>query len=116
MSYYKEYDTPNGKIYSSWAFCVNEREMSKQNHDTYCNYNGRYIHAHGDWRDVEKVCAENPDKMVYVESNPTYHENHYRIIQNPENLGVEELALIVDGGNLCFGFKGSPMQIDVYTD
>lgn len=116
MSYVKEYDSPNGKFYSSWAFNENSHELSKQNHEVLRKFDGKYIKAHGDWRDVEKVCSENPDKMVYVETTQTYHEQHFSIVQNPDNLSEAELALIVDGGNLCFGFKGSQTRIDIYTD
>lgn len=116
MSYAKEYDSPNGKLYSCWAFDENERELARQNHDVLSKLDGKYVKAHGNWHDVEKVCSENSDKMVYVETMQTYHERHFRIVQNPDNLSTAELALIVDGGSLCFGFSGSQTYIDIYTD
>lgn len=116
MSCVKEYDSPNGKFYSCWAFDENAHEFATHNHNVLRKFDNRYIMARGSKENVARVCAENPDKMVYVTSGQSYGRQQYRIMQNPENLSVEELALIVDGGNLCFGFRGSPLYIDIYTD
>ena len=47
---------------------------------------------------------------------PGYAHARYRIIKNSAGLSTNELALICDGGNLCFGYRMSGDEIYVYTD
>lgn len=83
------------RIYSSWAFTENEREKSKVNYEIY-----------------EKI--KDKAEVKWVGSG--YGHTKYEVISNPENLTTEELALICDGGNLCFGYRTEGDLIVIYTD
>lgn len=40
----------------------------------------------------------------------------YRVLRNKPNLNSEDLAIICDSGNLCFGYRTEGSIICVYTD
>lgn len=116
MNFYNEYKTRNGlPFYSEWAFAASAQEMYEANMAALDEYAGRYCTPRYN-ESVEDCVKENPDKLVYFISNHGYARNTYAIAANPENLSMEEIALIVDHGNLCFGFYGSQSYIDIYTD
>lgn len=101
-------------FFSEWAFAHNGREFFKHNLEALKGYEGRYIKAQPG--EIEQVCEDNPHSMVYHEGPATLSTQTYIIDQNPEHLTVDELALIVDGGNLCFGFRGDINRVIIYTD
>lgn len=45
-----------------------------------------------------------------------YANHSYRIHSNPYNLSDDEIALVLDGGNLCFGYRRSGDVFTIYTD
>ena len=47
---------------------------------------------------------------------PGYAHVRYRVLKNSAGLSTNELALICDDGNLCFGCRRSGDEIYVYTD
>ena len=116
MPYAKEYSSRYGTFYSGWAFDDDADYKVMQNESVLRKLDGKYIKAYGNEQDIESVCAENPDKMVYVYGTQTCGKVGFRIVQNPSQLSVAELALIVDNGSLCFGFSGNQSYIDIYTD
>ena len=83
------------KIYSPWAFSKNEAEKAKINREIYEEIRGK---------------AE----VKYIKSG--YAKKIYEIVSNPENLSSDELALIADGGNLCFGYRREGDRIIIHTD
>lgn len=116
MSFFDEYKTRNGMpFYSGWAFCKDATAMYEANMAALDEYAGRYCTLRYG-QSVEDCIAENPDKLVYEIGGHYYGRNSYVVVSNPENLSTEEIALIVDHGNLCFGFGGSQYNIDIYTD
>lgn len=116
MKFYKEHKTRDGlPFYSEWAFASNANKMYKANMEALAEYDGRYCMPRYN-ETVEDCVKENPDKLVYYIGNHGYTRNAYAIAANPENLSTEEIALIVDHGNLCFGFYGSQSYISIYTD
>lgn len=115
----KHFTTRGGRpFYSEWAFSPIQEEANGVNLKALAEYKGRYIHAHFPMTEEEMraKAEENPGKLVYFESSPSYSRRHYHVISNPENLSGPEIALIVDGGNLCFGFHAVGADIDIYSD
>ncbi len=83
------------RIYSQWAFAVNGVEKSKVNHEIY------------------KEIKEKAE-VKWVKSG--YGHKKYEVVSNPHNLSKEELALICDSGNLCFGYRTEGDLIVIHTD
>lgn len=45
-----------------------------------------------------------------------YANHSYRVHSNPHNLSDDEIALVLDGGNLCFGYRRNGDVFTIYTD
>ena len=45
-----------------------------------------------------------------------YANHSYRIHSNPYNLSDDEIALVLDGGNLCFGYRRNGDVFTIYID
>lgn len=116
FSFYHEHKTKDGlPFYDGWAFCSDSSEKYKANMTALKEYEGRYVSPKSDESIAE--CAEhNPDKLVYKIDKIGYGRNSYFVKSNPEKLSLAEIALIVDRGNLCFGYCGSTYGVDIYTD
>ena len=84
------------KVYSAWAFDRDGVDKANINRQIY-----------------EQL--EPKVKWCYID----YHtkKSNYRILSNPYGFNKDELALICDAGNLCFGYrmKGSDVVV-IYTD
>ena len=94
------------KIYSSWAFTENEREKAKINREIYNELKSKYkVYRHDfkqDLKDKEDVNFEDYD--VIIGRSACYSHGEYTIHKNAPNLRDDELALLCDCGNLCFGY------------
>lgn len=110
------------KIYSPWAYTENEETKRKDNYETYVELNKKYKIAYSNqsWNDqthcFEKINANNFD-IIINRLGSGYAHVKYKIIKNMPNLSKIELALLCDGGNICFGYdiEGSDI-ITIYTD
>lgn len=96
------------KVYSSYAFKEDECEKSKINHEIYKELKAKWrISDSKDFYNVETKSREpiNFDDfdLVYTRK-AAYAHGEYAIHKNTTDLGNDELALIFDGGNLCFGY------------
>ena len=83
------------RIYSPWAFTENEREKAKINFEIY---------------------KEIKDKAEVKWVRSLHGRQEYEVVSNPHNLNDDELALICDGGNLCYGYRTKGDLIVIYTD
>lgn len=45
-----------------------------------------------------------------------YAHKRYRVVKNGPGISTEDLAIICDSGNLCFGYRTEGSIICVYTD
>lgn len=103
------------RIYNGWAFTANEREKGKINreiHDELMKKHKIYRH---DLRFTPDVDLEKYD--VVIGREPGYAHSKYNVIKNGPNLTTDELLLICDGGNLCFGGSSiSSNQLRVNED
>jgi len=55
-------------------------------------------------------------KTVILRCRDGYAHSDYLVLSNMWELEEFELALICDGGNLCFGYRASGNMISVYND
>lgn len=116
MEFYDKYTTGTGlPFYANWAFYNDANEIYDANQKALEEYDGRY-HKMMANETVEQCMRDYPDKMVYVLSDIAYGKHVYAIKNNPENLTGAEIALIVDRGNLCFGFYVGVNRVEIYTD
>ena len=54
--------------------------------------------------------------VVFSDLGCGYANHSYRVHSNPYNLSDDEIALVLDGGNLCFGYRRSGDVFTIYTD
>ena len=97
------------KIYVDWAFTENEREKAKINQEIYEELKKKYKIHQGTEKYNTKTKQMEPinfdDYDLIYERKAGYAHGEYFIKKNSTNLTTDELALIFDGGNLCFGYK-----------
>lgn len=67
---------------------------------------------------AEEAKKRNMDKFdVVIECVGTgYAHKKYRVLKNAPGLSTQDLAIICDGGNLCFGYRTEGSIICVYID
>lgn len=96
------------KVYSSYAFSKNESEKMKINKEIYEELKKKWKISRStsfyntETKQMEKVNFDDYD-LIY-ERTAGYAHGEYTIFKNETDLSDNELALIFDGGNLCFGF------------
>ena len=102
------------QIYSQWAFQENWEQKRDMN-----------TLMHKELREKYKVSVdlipkgEEKEKafdVIIRFSGYGYANKRYEICKNTPNLSSDELALICDGGNLCFGYRTEGKYIVIYTD
>lgn len=93
-------ETIERKIYNGYAFTENEREKAKINYEIYKELKGKYkilgMCAHPSDEEIEE------NDIVYTRK-AGYAHAEYKVWKCPKWITVNELLLIFDGGNLCFG-------------
>ena len=103
----------NRKVNVEWAFSPDGQELSAENNEIY-NELRPYTKIIGY---NESPTPEELNKFVCYEYAGTgYANQQYHILSNPHNFTSDELALICDRGNLCFGYRRMGNTITVYTD
>lgn len=95
------------RIYSPWAFTENEFEKGRMNHDIYKELKSKHIIFRSDFKNkiIDGVDIYFDDYDIVIGRKPGYHHSVYYVYKNAPKLSVAELALICDGGNLCFGYS-----------
>lgn len=83
------------KIYKNWAYSGDEAQKAAINKEIYDSIK---------------------DKATVQCVGRGYGHNKYVVVENPEDLSLDELALICDEGNLCFGYRTSCGEIIIHTD
>ena len=60
---------------------------------------------------------ENLNKYIVFSGLGYGYANYsYRVHSNPYNLSDDEIALVLDGGNLCFGYRRNGDIFTIYID
>lgn len=106
-------------VYNGWAFTENEREKGKINREIYKELQDKYkVLKISDMKMEHKTPTkeelENND-IVYSRK-ACYLHGEYKIYKCPEEVTFNELALICDNGNLCFGGSGNKFFINISED
>lgn len=84
------------KVYNEWAFTEHAQEKGRINFEIYKELVNKYAVLFG--------TPQNEDDFdVVVQRERGYNHSLYTVIKNKPNLSDDELMLIFDGGNLCFG-------------
>ena len=113
----KERKIMEKKIYSSYAFTENEREKMRINMEILKELEEKYKILKVS--DVDhKAPTENElnNNDIVYSRKACYAHGEYKIYKCPNEVSVDELALICDGGNLCFGYRGDKKFISVSED
>lgn len=90
------------KIYSPWAFTGNEKEKSKINYEIFKELKQKYRITQIDL--VDGVDLNFDDYDVIIGRKACYCHSKYKVYKNTPKLSDDELALLCDDGNLCFGY------------
>lgn len=93
--------TVERKIYNGYAFSKNEAEKAKVNYEIHKELLEKYKVYRNDLYFNPEVDVDKYE--VVIGRQPDYKHAKYNIIKNEPELSLNELLLICDGGNLCFG-------------
>lgn len=96
------------KVYPSWAFTEYSEEKRRINADIY----NRLIQENKIGYNYK--AKELYDLVLEVDYEPNMKE--YTVHKNKNKLTADEIALIVDNGNLCFGYTGDERSGKVWID
>ena len=102
------------RVYSGWAFDENASKKRRINEEIYdeLSKNVKYVYK------GYKCTTDDLAQSCYIEyMGAGYANTKYRVLSNPNGFSNDELALLADRGNLCFGYRmeGSDVVV-VYTD
>lgn len=104
-------------VYNGWAFSENEWEKGKINREIYNELQDKYkilkVSDIDHTLPSEEQLANND--IVYSRK-ACYKHGEYRIYKCPEEVTFNELSLICDRGNLCFGSSGNKNFINISED
>lgn len=105
------------KVYKSYAFTENEKEKMQINKEIYNALKNKYKILKCSDIDHKQPTNEelNQNDIVYSRK-ACYAHGEYKIYKCPEEITLDELALICDGGNLCFGYRGSKTFLSISED
>lgn len=114
----REHEGRFGKFYSEWALDEKSREMAAANRSVYDALTGAL--------DIRRVYRDNfeakhPDghggeTFIYRDGAIGYAHGDFCVIDMPEWMTMAEAALVIDRGNLCFGFSTSGSTVTIHTD
>lgn len=102
-------------IHKEWAFRSDAERCAAENKEELAKLEGRYVFVERG-QEPWAVVAANKDKTVIRRLMPTAGQLHFKIEWNGAHLTADELALVCDNGNLCFGYSRGGEYINVFTD
>ena len=115
------------KVYDSWAFTKNEHEKGEINRELYrelcSSYRVLKVGRDAFCKRNEPFSIPTPEELtnndfVYAR-RACYGRGEYKIYKCHDELTLDEIALICDKGNLCFGYakyKASRTDIEISED
>lgn len=86
------------KVYEDWAFSENEDEKAKINMQIYKEICNKYRISRSSYE-----CNFDDYDLVF-DRIPGYNHSEYYIKKNDTDLTQDNIALVCDEGNLCFGY------------
>lgn len=99
------------KVYNGWGTI----EAGQSNYETRNELKRKYKILCCDNRQPTKEELENND-IVYVYLGGNYYHIEYKVIKRPIDLTNDEIALIMDGGFLCYGYATDNNIFYIYQD
>lgn len=107
----------NKVVYNGWAFTENEQEKGIINRKIYKELQDKYkILKTSDWEHKSPSEEELNNNDIVYSRKACYLHGEYRIYKCPNEVTFDELSLICDGGNLCFGSTGNKNFLEVFED
>lgn len=104
-------------VYNGWAFTENESEKGKINREIYKELQDKYkILKISDWKHESPTEEELEKNDIVYSREACYKHGEYKIYKCPEEVTLNELCLICDEGNLCFGGRGNKNFINISED
>lgn len=104
-------------VYNGWAFSENEWEKGKINSEIYEALKRKYkILKISDINHKQPTDEELNNNDIVYSREACYLHGEYRIYKCPEEVTFNELSLICDNGNLCFGSGGNKKFLTVFED
>lgn len=106
------------KVYPEYAFTANESEKAKINREIYNELKEKYkIYR----RDTKMQLTDGTDcdfsqYDIVIGRQAGHNHALYKIYKNAPKLARDELALICDCGNLCFGYTMQGELFYVFED
>lgn len=116
------------KVYKDWAFDEDEFKKRDINRDSFKQLIEHYKVGYGEENELSeyfvfdgefletKHCEFNELMVAFKRLAPTYNEIHAQVLVNKPKLSKDELLLLFDRGNLCFGGEALGCNLTVYTD
>lgn len=105
------------RVYSSYAFQKDEREMYEINMQIYEELKSKYkIFKVSDVDHKTPTKEELEQNDIVFSRKACYAHGEYKIYKCPDELTLDELALICDNGNLCFGYRGNKNSLSISED
>lgn len=95
------------KVYNGWAFTKDETEKGRINREIYKELTEKHsivrVNRVSDLNEQETELAD-----VIIQRTADYNHATYYVAKNTPELSHDEILLICDQGNLCFGgsFEG----------
>lgn len=110
-----EHEMSMDKVFSGWAFKENEREKALSNIKIFLQLKEKYKIKQVSGTPTEQELLEND--FVYSVSVGYKHWD-CTVYKAPAEMSVDEQALVIDGGSLCFGYSYSAYSniITISTD
>lgn len=99
------------RVYSPWAFTENEDEKSKINYELFKELKDKAVvleKSSGYAHFVAIVLPTDKEHFKWLEDDSIHHNDERKEL-------LDELALIADNGNLCFGYAYLG-KLSSYTD
>lgn len=106
-----DHDGRFGKFYSAWAYDENEDAMSDANANVYID-----LRAAVRLNPRNTGDANGNDELVYENIAVGYAHSSFIVKSKPEWMTIDEAALLIDRGSLCFGFNTMGNVVKIYTD
>lgn len=114
----REHDSRFGKFYSEWAFDIRSKEMASRNREVYFALT-ESLDIHIVYRDnfeAKRPEGHGEETFIYRDGAIGYAHSYFSVIDMPEWMTMAEAALVIDRGNLCFGFRTSGSTVTIHTD
>ncbi len=101
------------KVYNGWAFDNDYIEKRDTNSTIYQELKKKYKIA---WKNNKNKQELNDSDIIIGLSKVGYGHNVYDVYKKPSNITDDEIALICDDGNLCFGYMKENDGYHIFTD